>query len=85
MALARDIKAKIDKKQVRTSRMPMDACWAVLVFSVWLLTLLLCITGGQQPSGEQSRSQDHRSAEEKQFLPLHTAVRSRERGHPPSP
>lgn len=30
MALARDIKAKIDKKQVRTSWKQLDSCWAVL-------------------------------------------------------
>lgn len=85
MALARDIKAKIDKKQVRTSWTRMDSCWAVLIFSASPLTLFLCVTGGQQPSGEQSRSQDHRSAQEKQFLPLHAAVKRLERGHPPSP
>lgn len=45
----------------------------------------LCILGGQQPAGQQSRSKDYRTAQEEQFLPLHAPVRRREHRHPPSP
>lgn len=38
----------------------------------------VCILGGQQPAGQQSRSKDYRTAQEEQFLPLHAPVRRRE-------
>lgn len=38
----------------------------------------VCILGGQQPAGQQSRGKDYRTAQEEQFLPLHAPVRRRE-------
>lgn len=52
MALARDIKAKIDKKQVRTSWKPMGSCWPVLIFLVFGFSLCSCASQeGNNPQG----------------------------------
>lgn len=75
LTLARDIKAKMDKKLVSTN----------LFRSVWdmqcrISSTFVVVLGGQQPPGQQSRSKDHGAAQEEQFLPLHTPVRSRSDG-----
>lgn len=40
------------------------------------LTQSLCVPGGKQSSGQQSGGEDHRAAQEEQFLPLHPPVRT---------
>lgn len=79
LTLARDIKAKMDKKLVSTN----------LFRSVWdtrcRISSAFVVLGGQQPPGQQSRSEDYGAAQEEQFLPLHSPVRRREQRHPPLP
>lgn len=89
LTLARDIKAKMDKKLVRAKEPCFTVSWQSksVVFAVFLkrADCRLCISGGQQPSEQQSGSQDFRTAQEEQLFPLHAPVRRPKRRHPPSP
>lgn len=83
LTLARDIKAKMDKKLVRVKTRCNAVYWwlgRIFVFAIFskLETLRLSISGGQQPSEQQPGSQDFRAAQEEQLLPLHASVRKTE-------
>lgn len=78
MTLARDIKAKMDKKLVSVC---VCVCYVQIYFRLGIVCVLtycvcVCVPGGQQSSGQQSWCEDHRTAQEEQFLPLHPPVRS---------
>uniref|UniRef100_A0A8C8HWI3 small monomeric GTPase n=1 Tax=Oncorhynchus tshawytscha TaxID=74940 RepID=A0A8C8HWI3_ONCTS len=72
MTLARDIKAKMDKKLVSVCVVRKSILDAVLC----VCSDCVCVPGGQQSSGQQSWCEDHRTAQEEQFLPLHPPVRT---------
>uniref|UniRef100_A0A3Q0R5N8 small monomeric GTPase n=1 Tax=Amphilophus citrinellus TaxID=61819 RepID=A0A3Q0R5N8_AMPCI len=89
LTLARDIKRS--ENSINSLPTVLSVC-LTLVALYWCLDVFLinglsrmCILGGKQPTGQQSRSKDYRTTQEEQFLPLHAAVRRRACQQPPSP